>query len=94
LKKDKQHKGQKKQDKLTTIYKTLQIKRRESTIEEGQATQWPKVTGQIDKDLQNITDKTLWILLVLSLMFRRLLSICPVTFGHCVVCPSSICGFS
>ena len=43
---------------MTTIYKTLQIKLRESTIEEGQATQWPKVTGQIDNYLQNITEKT------------------------------------
>ena len=32
--------------------------------------------------------------LVLCVMFiERCLSVCSFPFGHCVVCPSSICGF-
>ena len=32
--------------------------------------------------------------LVLCVMFvERCLSVCSFSFGHCVVCPSSICGF-
>jgi hypothetical protein len=30
---------------------------------------------------------------VLYVMFCGSLSFCPLSFGHCCVCPSFICGF-
>jgi hypothetical protein len=65
-------------------------------IEEGQTTQWPKDTKGViririsKKDRQHNDQK---IPCFLSFFDIRILITPLVSFGHCVVCPSSIYGF-
>jgi uncharacterized membrane protein YvlD (DUF360 family) len=87
--------GQKKKDKRrdNTMVKIKRTK--------GETTQWSKEKGQKERQHHCVVSPfvlfllTIVLSLLLSFFFWPLccLSFCPFSFGHCVVCPSSIYGF-
>jgi hypothetical protein len=80
---DKQYNGQKNKDKRTNNTMAKRTRTR------GQTIQWPKEQGQENKQLVLLA---IVLYVILSMFFWPLycLSSCPCSFGHCIVCPSSM----